>query len=120
MDKVGNIGEWSNSQRLWIDINKPIIRGGSISKVYDGTALIPNFDIDANGPAKIVSVEIIPEGGRTEVGSSEVTCTVTKETGISASLTVTVTITPQAINPDDPDPSEPTSPDPDFPNPYSP
>lgn len=120
VDKVGNIGEWSNSQRLWIDINKPIIRGGSISKVYDGTALIPNFDIDANGPAKIVSVEIIPEGGRTEVGSSEVTCTVTKETGISASLTVTVTITPQPISPDAPDPNEPTSPDPDFPNPYSP
>ena len=67
-----------------------------------------------------MSVEIIPEEGRTEVGTSEVICTVIKETGISASLTVTVTITPQPISPDAPDPNEPTSPDPDFPNPYSP
>lgn len=95
-----------------IDKNKPIVIGSSVSKVFDGTPLLAKdyFQIYQNGIAEIVSIVYSSEG-RTEPGTTSVICTVTKETGLSASAEATLTITPAPVVPEEPENPNPENPD---------
>ena len=68
------------------------------------------FQIYQNGIAEIVSIVYSSEG-RTEPGTTSVKCTVTKETGLSASAEATLTITPAPVVPEEPENPNPENPD---------
>ena len=105
VDGVGNVGEWSNAERLYIDINPPTVSVKSTeTETVEENASIEistYFNISENGKAPITSEvytdtsdgdKIVTNTSELAVGTHIVKCTVTKENGLVASATKTVII----------------------------
>ena len=103
VDKVGNIGEWSEAERLYIDINKPTVTASETTTITQGdnNAISGYFTINKNGNAEIASILYqdtchnnisITNTSTLTTGTHTITCTVTKSTGLSASITKTIIV----------------------------
>ena len=107
IDNVTNIGEWSEPQRLFIDINPAIVVGHGFSMTGGGilTVMGQLFSVDNNGNAPIKNIEISVPDLDIEPGYHEtilfpnatktyiVICNVTKENGLTTTEESIVSIT---------------------------
>ena len=104
VDAAGNVGEWSEPQRLWIDTTSPIITAKQESvEVEEGKSndLETYFNIDENGSADITSVtfvdksngnKVVENTNELAVGNHEIEATVEKANGAKASASVIIVI----------------------------
>jgi len=101
VDVVGNKGEWSEAQRLYIDVNDPTVSAKNSSvtiKKGDNVAMSTYFTTSANGNAGISSTTYkigstsYTNTSSLAVGTYTVTCTVTKVGGKTASATMTLVV----------------------------
>ena len=104
VDAAGNVGEWSEPQRLFIDTTSPIITAKQDSvEVEEGKSndLETYFNIDENGSADITSVTFIDKSNSDKVventnelavGNHEIEATVEKANGAKASASVIIVI----------------------------
>ena len=103
IDRVGNIGEWSEVERLYIDINKPTVTVNGTTTIIQGDSndISGYFTINKNGNAEITSIlyqdachnnTSITNTSTLTIGTHTIKCTVTKSTGLSASITKTIIV----------------------------
>jgi len=101
VDSLGNKGEWSTAQRLYIDINAPTVTANNSSvtiKKGESYAMSSYFTVAANGANtnitttyKIGSTSYTNTSGLA-VGTYTVTCTATKTGGNSNSASMTLIV----------------------------
>ena len=105
VDAVGNVGAWSDSQMLYIDINPPTVsakvaESETIDENYDST-FDTYFNISENGKAPITSEVYIDTSNNNEVvtntkdlavGEHIIRCIVEKENGTSSWAEKTIVV----------------------------
>ena len=105
VDAVGNVSDWSNEQRLYIDTKAPkvTVKSEDVAEIEPGTSvdLEEYFTISKNGTAPYTITWTNQTTGDTisnkqytfeEEGTYQITCKVTKENGLSASATKTLQV----------------------------
>ena len=104
VDSAGNVGEWSEPQRLFIDTTSPIITAKQESvEVEEGKSndLETYFNIDENGSSDITSItfvdksngnKVVENTNELAVGNHEIEATVEKANGAKASASVIIVI----------------------------
>ena len=110
VDEAGNAGDWSNSQRIWIDTKAPNVSAKNSSvTIEEGTVelLASYFNIDANGGNDDIDV-VCTIGGveydDTETLTAEgspytVVCTASKNGGKSKSAEMELVVEPSGPTP---------------------
>ena len=105
VDAVGNVGEWSNSQKLNIDAQPPIVEPTDETKAFYGESndVTKYFTYEQNGKAEITEVKYTINGeeiSNTEslaLGTYTIECKVTKSTGLSATASKTIEVKERAV-----------------------
>ena len=110
VDEAGNVGDWSNAQRIWIDTTEPTVtaKQGSVSiKEGDNNKLADYFTVVANGGNEEIEVECTINGKVYETTESltaanspyTVTCVASKVGGNSNNATMEIVVTPKDTTP---------------------
>ena len=104
IDKVGNVGQWSNSQRIYIDVNSPIVTANSEKvtiKQGDTNDIATYFTVEQNGSASIVEIkyeitsnnnQAVTNTNTLAEGTHTIKCTATKANGLSGSDVIEIVV----------------------------
>ena len=110
VDAAGNVGEWSEPERLWIDNTAPTVtaKESSVSiKEGDNNKLSDYFTVVSNGGNEEIEVECTINGTVYETTESltaanspyTVTCVASKVGGNSNNATMEIVVTPKDTTP---------------------